>query len=214
MDGKGRYTWHDCQVDICIYKGGVAVGEGRLFESSLPEYTEEKEKESEHGGGGIPPRPPSTRLVGGNREGGVPSVQDIIRSMTGRTTVLQGGKNGGDGMRECSCGTTDKEVLMQMEFFLPAIVGPCCTCGGVISGGHSSATLMAVLPSPDNSYPLRSFLRPWQAGFFSSMGITTADQLVRASDRNAENVAIAMDLWRDMKNLEPQGLGASAIALR
>ena len=77
----------------------------------------------------------------------------------------------------------------QSEFYLPRL-GLACACG---RGGDTDRDRADFSKDPT---ALRNVLRPWQCDFLSTLGVVTADGLLRAHRDDANGMARKMRDWR------------------
>jgi len=90
----------------------------------------------------------------------------------------------------------------QANFFLPKLEHK-CSCGAM------SPTSAAI----QNPTLLSNILRPWQADFLRSMGVTTATQLVQTYKAHGKDLSCAMAMWRQNRGLKKARKKSCYIAL-
>ena len=91
----------------------------------------------------------------------------------------------------CECSTSPFSGNdPQSEFYLPKL-GMACTCGM-----NSSSVIDDRVSFSENPTALSSILRPWQCDFLSTLGVTHADELLKAHKADANGMARSMKKWR------------------
>jgi len=104
---------------------------------------------------------------------------------------------------DCTCFSSSfSGNAHHIDFFLP-LLGKACKCNKNIETNKI------------NSDPtdLKNILRPWQVEFLSSVGITTARQLLNARRTESRNLAKALITWRKLKKMKPVKLKSCFVAL-
>jgi hypothetical protein len=106
--------------------------------------------------------------------------------------------------QSCQCSTSPFSGNdAHSEFYLPKL-GLACACGG---NQNDRVTFSK------NPTALSNILRPWQCDFLSSLGITTADQLLKAHKHGANDISRRMRSWRQENHLPPSRSKECYVAL-
>jgi len=96
----------------------------------------------------------------------------------------------------CQCSTSPFSGNdAHSEFYLPKL-GLACACGG---GQYSQVHERDSFAK--NPTSLSNILREWQCDFLASLGLHTADQLLRAHKTRANDMSRKMRQWREDNNL-------------
>eukprot|EP00804_Cyclotella_cryptica_P030477 CCRYP_008545-RA/>CCRYP_008545-RA protein AED:0.28 eAED:0.28 QI:0/-1/0/1/-1/1/1/0/690 len=94
----------------------------------------------------------------------------------------------------CKCSTSPFSGNdAHSEFYLPKL-GLACTCG-------QSSNIEDRASFSKNPTSLQNILRSWQCDFLATLGIHTADQLLRAHKNGANDMARRMKRWREENSL-------------
>lgn len=107
-------------------------------------------------------------------------------------------------LKECSCQTSllSSCNVEDIQFYLPNI-SVNCFCG---KQQHLPVEL-------DVSEDITAILRPWQAEFLSSVGITTIREFMAVYQKSERQLAVLMLKWRDQHDRKKMSKGACAVAL-
>lgn len=92
-----------------------------------------------------------------------------------------------------------------VDFYLPKL-GMACSCGKQQPDKNLAS-------EGENPLVIESILRPWQVNFLKSVGIHTAEQLVKTHNRRGDALAKDMRKWRKAKKLTSVKTRSCGIAL-
>jgi len=137
----------------------------------------------------------------------------------------------------CTCSSSVfSGNAAHVEFFLPKL-GLACNCSSSttsIAAGTTNTSNYILMKGSSNDNcinncdnnidprSLSSILRPWQASFLESIGITTAEQLILATSSSKQSekkkeyvrkIVKSMQQWRNNRNMKPVKTKSCYVAL-